>query len=64
MSGTASIGLTNVEITGNRGAGVTLREHGWLETRGTRIDSGTNPLFDRSADTTLFIDDALMEANR
>ena len=64
VSGTASIGLTNVEITGNRGAGVTLREHGWLETRGTRIDSGTNPLFDRSADTTLFIDDALMEADR
>jgi hypothetical protein len=64
VSGTSSVGLTNVEIVGNRGAGVTLREHGWLETRGTRIDAGTKPLFDRSANTTLFLDDALIEASR
>lgn len=56
VSGTSSVGLISSQLTGNRTAGVTLRERGWLETESVTIEGGDAPPYDRSGKTTLFVD--------
>ena len=56
VSGTSEVGLTAAELTGNRRAAITLREHGWLETMSVTIDAGDAEPYDRGPGTTLFVD--------